>query len=67
MLVSAATRLYPQSAIHRRQHRFRRSSLDLRGPRNGLEMGPRSSRGVRSVPLLAQIPNLPAKAGFEEV
>eukprot|EP00969_Alexandrium_andersonii_P193443 8543659-Alexandrium_andersonii.AAC.1 len=29
------------------QTRFRRSERDVRGPRNGLKTGPRSSRGVR--------------------
>ena len=40
---------------------LRRSKLELRGPRNGLEIGPRSSRGVRSAPFFAQMPNLPTK------
>eukprot|EP00969_Alexandrium_andersonii_P352610 15438051-Alexandrium_andersonii.AAC.1 len=43
------------------QNRFRRSDLEPRGPKDGLKSGPRSSRGVRSAPLLAQIPNLPTK------
>eukprot|EP00969_Alexandrium_andersonii_P206426 9120456-Alexandrium_andersonii.AAC.1 len=29
----------------------------------GLKISPRSSRGVRSAPLLARIPNLPTKVG----
>eukprot|EP00969_Alexandrium_andersonii_P092181 4070811-Alexandrium_andersonii.AAC.1 len=37
---------------------LRRSELELRGPRKGIEIGPRSFRGVRSVQLLALIPNL---------
>eukprot|EP00969_Alexandrium_andersonii_P359843 15454068-Alexandrium_andersonii.AAC.1 len=44
MLVSAPIRLDPQSAMRKVQHRFRRSSLELHGPRNGLKSGPRSSR-----------------------
>eukprot|EP00969_Alexandrium_andersonii_P221425 9779674-Alexandrium_andersonii.AAC.1 len=39
----------------------RRSELELRGPRNILKANPLSSGGVRSVPLLAQMPNLPTK------
>eukprot|EP00969_Alexandrium_andersonii_P353027 15438951-Alexandrium_andersonii.AAC.1 len=38
----------PQSAVrHAENAQFcaRRSHLELRGPRNGLKMGPRSSRG----------------------
>eukprot|EP00969_Alexandrium_andersonii_P242926 10731568-Alexandrium_andersonii.AAC.1 len=51
----------PQSAIRssEMQNRFRRSCLELRGPRSGLKLGPRSSRGMRFAPILAQIPNLP--------
>eukprot|EP00969_Alexandrium_andersonii_P373856 15484956-Alexandrium_andersonii.AAC.1 len=49
------------------QNRFRRSKLELRGPRNGLEMGPRSSRGVHSARFSAQIPNLTTKVGLEGV
>eukprot|EP00969_Alexandrium_andersonii_P023602 1030686-Alexandrium_andersonii.AAC.1 len=44
-----------------------RSNLKLRGPKSGLKHGPRSSRGVHSAPLLAQIPDLPRKAGLEGV
>eukprot|EP00969_Alexandrium_andersonii_P370962 15478460-Alexandrium_andersonii.AAC.1 len=32
------------------QNRFRRSNLELRRPRKGLEIGTRHSRGVRSAP-----------------
>eukprot|EP00969_Alexandrium_andersonii_P151545 6699781-Alexandrium_andersonii.AAC.1 len=32
--------------------------LELRGPRNVLKICPRRSCGVRSAPLLAQMPNL---------
>eukprot|EP00969_Alexandrium_andersonii_P057921 2551595-Alexandrium_andersonii.AAC.1 len=45
------------------QNRFRRSNLELRGPRSGLKNGPRSSRGVRSDPFCALNPNKPAGAG----
>eukprot|EP00969_Alexandrium_andersonii_P153990 6808182-Alexandrium_andersonii.AAC.1 len=38
-------RLNPQSAVRDMNDRFRRSNMELRGPRNGLEIGPRSSRG----------------------
>eukprot|EP00969_Alexandrium_andersonii_P200924 8876257-Alexandrium_andersonii.AAC.1 len=46
MPVSAAIRLNPQSAMRRMHNRLRRSELELHGPRKGLEIGPRSSRGV---------------------
>eukprot|EP00969_Alexandrium_andersonii_P156540 6920595-Alexandrium_andersonii.AAC.1 len=36
------------------QDRFGRSDLELHSP----SIGPRSSRGVRSVPLFAQVPSL---------
>eukprot|EP00969_Alexandrium_andersonii_P356309 15446277-Alexandrium_andersonii.AAC.1 len=49
------------------QNRFTRSNLELRGPRNGLKIGTRSSRGVRAAPLLAQIPNPPTKSAIEGV
>eukprot|EP00969_Alexandrium_andersonii_P147785 6534063-Alexandrium_andersonii.AAC.1 len=65
MLVSAAIRPNPQSAKRKLQNRFRRSKFELRGPRNDLEIGPRSSRWVRSAQLFAQIPNPPTKAGLE--
>eukprot|EP00969_Alexandrium_andersonii_P175516 7761285-Alexandrium_andersonii.AAC.1 len=39
----------PQSAqglaLPNMQNRFRRSTLELRGPKNGLKLSPRSSRG----------------------
>eukprot|EP00969_Alexandrium_andersonii_P130746 5781947-Alexandrium_andersonii.AAC.1 len=41
------------------QNVFTRSELELGGPRNGLEIDLRSSRGVRSAPFFAPIPNLP--------
>eukprot|EP00969_Alexandrium_andersonii_P180297 7968819-Alexandrium_andersonii.AAC.1 len=44
------------------QNPFRRSELELRGPRTGLKY-----RWMRSAPLLAQIPNPPTKAGIEGV
>eukprot|EP00969_Alexandrium_andersonii_P339183 14992633-Alexandrium_andersonii.AAC.1 len=44
------------------QHRFRHSNL-----RNGLTVGPRSSRGVRSATLFVEISNLPAKACLDRV
>eukprot|EP00969_Alexandrium_andersonii_P154504 6829516-Alexandrium_andersonii.AAC.1 len=65
MLVSAAVRPNPQSAKRKIQNRFRRSNLEVRGPRNDSEIGPRSSRGVRSAPFSAQIPNPPTKAELE--
>eukprot|EP00969_Alexandrium_andersonii_P183079 8089146-Alexandrium_andersonii.AAC.1 len=49
------------------QHRRRRSELELRGPRNGLETGPQRSGGLRSAPLFVQILNPPTKAGTEGV
>eukprot|EP00969_Alexandrium_andersonii_P159609 7052421-Alexandrium_andersonii.AAC.1 len=36
----APIRLNPQFAMRKMQNRFRRSSPELRGPRQGLEMGP---------------------------
>eukprot|EP00969_Alexandrium_andersonii_P192062 8483830-Alexandrium_andersonii.AAC.1 len=41
--VSAAIRLNPQSAMRKAQHRFKRSNLELRGPRNDLKTGARNS------------------------
>eukprot|EP00969_Alexandrium_andersonii_P088554 3905886-Alexandrium_andersonii.AAC.1 len=40
MPVSAAIRLNPQSAMRKLQHRFRRSNLELRGPKTCLRIGP---------------------------
>eukprot|EP00969_Alexandrium_andersonii_P141325 6249546-Alexandrium_andersonii.AAC.1 len=40
MLARAAICLNPQSALRKTQHRFRRSNLELRGPGNGLKIGP---------------------------
>eukprot|EP00975_Prorocentrum_lima_P060209 12627576-Prorocentrum_lima.AAC.1 len=48
MLVSAVLRPNPQSAMRNMQHRFRRSNLELRGPKRGLKISPRSFRGVHS-------------------
>eukprot|EP00969_Alexandrium_andersonii_P016001 700232-Alexandrium_andersonii.AAC.1 len=42
-------------------HCLRCSELELRGPRNGLELDPRSSRGARPAPLFALTPNLTTK------
>eukprot|EP00969_Alexandrium_andersonii_P365995 15467442-Alexandrium_andersonii.AAC.1 len=59
----------PQSASAMRniQNRFGRSELELRWPGNDLEIGLRSSRWVRSSPLLARMPNRPTKTGIEGV
>eukprot|EP00969_Alexandrium_andersonii_P171289 7571978-Alexandrium_andersonii.AAC.1 len=43
------------------QNRFRRSELELRGPRKDLDTGTRSSRGARSAPFFALIANLTTK------
>eukprot|EP00969_Alexandrium_andersonii_P149151 6595491-Alexandrium_andersonii.AAC.1 len=43
-------RLNPQSAMRNMQSHFTHSNLEPCGPRNGLQTGPRSSRGVRSAP-----------------
>eukprot|EP00969_Alexandrium_andersonii_P141874 6272601-Alexandrium_andersonii.AAC.1 len=67
MPVSAAIRLNPQSAMRKTQNHFRRSNLELRGPRNGLEISPRSSQRGRSAPFSVQIPNLLTRAGLEGV
>eukprot|EP00969_Alexandrium_andersonii_P347418 15360409-Alexandrium_andersonii.AAC.1 len=48
MLVSAATRLNPQPALRSMHNCFKLSEPELRGPRNGLEIGPRNSRGINS-------------------
>eukprot|EP00969_Alexandrium_andersonii_P143703 6354568-Alexandrium_andersonii.AAC.1 len=40
---------------------LRRSKLERRGPRNGLNIDLRSSRRVRSAPFFAQMPNPPTK------
>eukprot|EP00969_Alexandrium_andersonii_P189878 8389276-Alexandrium_andersonii.AAC.1 len=45
------------------QKRFRRSELELRGPRNGLKSG----RGTHSTPLSAHVPYLPTNPGIEGV
>eukprot|EP00969_Alexandrium_andersonii_P308927 13652968-Alexandrium_andersonii.AAC.1 len=65
MLVGAPIRLNPQSAMRNMQIRFTRSNLELRGHRNGLEIGPRSSRWLHSAPLVAQVPNPPTKWAIE--
>eukprot|EP00969_Alexandrium_andersonii_P207513 9167514-Alexandrium_andersonii.AAC.1 len=65
--ISAAIRLNPQSAMHSVQNRFRHSNLELRGPRKDINIGPRSSRRVRSAPFFVEIPNPPTKAGLEGV
>eukprot|EP00969_Alexandrium_andersonii_P027645 1206503-Alexandrium_andersonii.AAC.1 len=49
------------------RNRFRPSNRELRGPRNGLNIGPRSSRGVRYAQLFVEIPKLPTQAGLERV
>eukprot|EP00969_Alexandrium_andersonii_P211630 9347072-Alexandrium_andersonii.AAC.1 len=56
MLANAAIHLNPQSAMRNMQHLFRRSNLELRGPRKDRNICPRSSRGVRSAPFPAQNP-----------
>eukprot|EP00969_Alexandrium_andersonii_P098808 4359991-Alexandrium_andersonii.AAC.1 len=38
--VGAARRLNPQSATRSMHNRCKRSNLELRGPRNGLKVGP---------------------------
>eukprot|EP00969_Alexandrium_andersonii_P032130 1403901-Alexandrium_andersonii.AAC.1 len=65
MPISATIRLDPQSAMRKMQHRFKRSSPELRGPRSGLTTCSRRSQGVRSAPLFAQIPNPQTEAGLE--
>eukprot|EP00969_Alexandrium_andersonii_P005876 255083-Alexandrium_andersonii.AAC.1 len=59
--VRAVVHLNPQSAMRKPQHRLTRSNVELRGPKSGLKLGPRSSRGVRSAPFPAQIPKPPTK------
>eukprot|EP00969_Alexandrium_andersonii_P290392 12835465-Alexandrium_andersonii.AAC.1 len=53
--------------MRKAQNRFRRSNLELREPRNGLKIGPRSSRGVCSPPLFAQNQNLQTSTTIEGV
>eukprot|EP00969_Alexandrium_andersonii_P063326 2788167-Alexandrium_andersonii.AAC.1 len=50
--VSAAIRLNRQLVLLMVRNCSRRSELELRGPENGLTNGHRSSRGVRSAPLV---------------
>eukprot|EP00969_Alexandrium_andersonii_P217374 9602108-Alexandrium_andersonii.AAC.1 len=47
------------------QNRLKRSNLEPRGPREGLEIAPPSSRRVRSAPFSAEIPNPPVETGLE--
>eukprot|EP00969_Alexandrium_andersonii_P348503 15410175-Alexandrium_andersonii.AAC.1 len=47
--------------------RFKRSELELRGTRNGLNIDPGRSRGVHSARLVALIPNLTMTAAVLEV
>eukprot|EP00969_Alexandrium_andersonii_P333415 14735093-Alexandrium_andersonii.AAC.1 len=47
------------------QNRSKRSNLELRGPKNGCKLGPRSSRGVRSAQFLVEIANPPMKWAIE--
>eukprot|EP00969_Alexandrium_andersonii_P249994 11048231-Alexandrium_andersonii.AAC.1 len=61
MPVRSAIRLNPQSAMRNMQNCFKRSELELLGPKSGLKIRPRLSRRVRSAPLLAQIPNPPTE------
>eukprot|EP00969_Alexandrium_andersonii_P223696 9880060-Alexandrium_andersonii.AAC.1 len=58
MFVSAAIRPNLQPALRKQQNRSRCSELELRGPKSGLNMCTRSSRGVRSALCLAQNLNL---------
>eukprot|EP00969_Alexandrium_andersonii_P191080 8440633-Alexandrium_andersonii.AAC.1 len=67
MFANTAIRLQLQSALQNMQHRFRHSELELRGPRNGLKISPRSSRRVRSAPRFVQFPNSRTQAGVEGV
>eukprot|EP00969_Alexandrium_andersonii_P016024 701306-Alexandrium_andersonii.AAC.1 len=48
MLVRAAIRLNPQSAMRKLRHRLRCSNLEPRGPKDGREIGPPRSRRVPS-------------------
>eukprot|EP00969_Alexandrium_andersonii_P301131 13312393-Alexandrium_andersonii.AAC.1 len=58
----------PQSAMRKMQQCFTHSNhLELHGPGNGLKFRPRSSRGVRSVLFLAQVPNPPTTWVIEGV
>eukprot|EP00969_Alexandrium_andersonii_P236687 10448945-Alexandrium_andersonii.AAC.1 len=45
MLASAPIRLNPQSAMHKMQHRLRRSNLELRGPKGGFKLVPKAPEG----------------------
>eukprot|EP00969_Alexandrium_andersonii_P364340 15463936-Alexandrium_andersonii.AAC.1 len=46
---------------------FGRSEPELRGPGKDLEIDTRSSRGLRSVPFFALIPDLTSKRAVREV
>eukprot|EP00969_Alexandrium_andersonii_P366013 15467493-Alexandrium_andersonii.AAC.1 len=56
-----------QSTMRKTLHRFTRSNLELRRPKIGLEIGPRSSRGVYSAQFLAQSSTLQTKVGIKGV
>eukprot|EP00969_Alexandrium_andersonii_P047928 2103263-Alexandrium_andersonii.AAC.1 len=47
------------------RNRIRRSEHELRGPTQGLEVGPRSSRGVPSAQSFTQMSNPPTKRAGE--
>eukprot|EP00969_Alexandrium_andersonii_P271286 11990618-Alexandrium_andersonii.AAC.1 len=52
MLVSAAIRLNPHSVMRETQSRFRRSHLELRGPRSGPAI-PRALRPMKATARIA--------------
>eukprot|EP00969_Alexandrium_andersonii_P003253 139976-Alexandrium_andersonii.AAC.1 len=47
------------------QNHVRHSELELRGPRNSLDIGPPSSRWERSGQSSAKSPNPPTQAGID--
>eukprot|EP00969_Alexandrium_andersonii_P260149 11501968-Alexandrium_andersonii.AAC.1 len=53
--------------MRKTQNRPTRSNLELRRPKGGLEIGTRSSRGVRSAQLFVDIPNPPSAWVIEGV
>eukprot|EP00969_Alexandrium_andersonii_P184447 8148861-Alexandrium_andersonii.AAC.1 len=49
------------------QNRFQLSELEMRGPRNSLNTGPRSSEGMHSAQFLVPTLDLRTEAGIGEV
>eukprot|EP00969_Alexandrium_andersonii_P015780 690196-Alexandrium_andersonii.AAC.1 len=63
--VRAAIRLNPRSALRNVQNGLKRSELEPRGRNSGINIGPKSSRGLRPAELFVHIPNLPTGPAIE--